>query len=402
LLSVVASSYYPDNVRPGRLILPGLLLLSAACGPFAPPPLSGVEASIPSPSPELRNQTDRRDIHYHLNVPATVSTRIVAADGTQWTIHADAPRPTPGDYVLQFDGTVAGPGPNERRALPGGKYEVMLDVEAAGRRQAAQVAVTVRDSDTTPPDITELAALPDRISPNFDARDDVTHLSYRLAKDARVSAYLDATSPDGLVRRVWMGQEMRVLAGEQSLTWDGIANGQPLPSGEYILGIRARDVAGNVVERGTPVVIEDSGVPEASIISAHIGPLQIIRGDVVCLDAIVRNTGQTVLRTEGPEPGYVYNSLDTYASIAEHAFAERAGFWRVGLSWSGSTDVNGASYPYRWGFGRDLQPGEESSIHGCVKVLNEQDKLVFFAGLVQENVAIRSAGAGLVRVVISS
>jgi hypothetical protein len=64
--------------------------------------------------------------------------------------------------------------------------------------------------------------------------------------------------------------------------------------------------------------------------------------------------------------------------------------------------VNGASYPYRWGFGRDLQPGEESSVHGCVRVLNEQDKLVFFAGLVQENVAIRSAGAGLVRVVVSS
>ena len=37
-------------------------------------------------------------------------------------------------------------------------------------------------------------------------------------------------------------------------------------------------------------------------------------------------------------------------------------------------------------------------MHGCVSVLNEQDKLVYFAGLVQENVAIHSAGAGLVRV----
>jgi hypothetical protein len=37
-----------------------------------------------------------------------------------------------------------------------------------------------------------------------------------------------------------------------------------------------------------------------------------------------------------------------------------------------------------------------------VKVFNEQDKLVFFAGLVQENVAIHSAGTGLVRVQISS
>jgi hypothetical protein len=37
-----------------------------------------------------------------------------------------------------------------------------------------------------------------------------------------------------------------------------------------------------------------------------------------------------------------------------------------------------------------------------VQVRNDQDKLVFFAGVVQENVAIRSAGAGLVRVQISS
>jgi hypothetical protein len=354
------------------------------------------------PSPEVRNQPNRLDIHYHLNVPATVSTRIVAADGQQWVVHTEAPRPTAGDYVLQFDGTVAGPGPNERRALPSGDYQVMLDVQANGRRQAAQVAVTVRDADTSPPDITELALLPDHISPNFDARDDVTHITYRLAKDAQVAPYLDASAASGSTRRVWMGDSTRVLAGEQSLTWDGIANGQPVPSGEYILGIRARDQSGNVVERGIPLVIEDSGVPEASVVSAHIGPLQIIRGDEVCLDAIIRNTGQTVLRTEGPDPGYVYSSFDTYTSIADHSFAERAGYWRVGLSWSGSTDVNGATYPYRWGFGRDLQPGEEVTIHGCVDVLNEQDKLVFFAGLVQENVAIHSAGAGLVRVVISS
>jgi hypothetical protein len=35
-------------------------------------------------------------------------------------------------------------------------------------------------------------------------------------------------------------------------------------------------------------------------------------------------------------------------------------------------------------------------------MLNERAELVFFAGLVQENVAIHSAGAGLVRVRISS
>jgi hypothetical protein len=317
-------------------------------------------------------------------------------------IHSDTPRPTAGDYVLQFDGTVAGPGPNERRVLASGDYQVVLDVQASGTSQHAQVPLAVRDADTIAPEVTDLALLPDRLSPNFDARDDVTHITYHLAKDARISPYLDAIAQGGSTRRVWMGEETRATAGEQALTWDGTANGQPVANGSYVLGIRARDTAGNVVERGAPLVVEDSGVPEASIVLVHIGPLQITRGAEVCMEAIVRNTGQTVLRTQGPDSGYVYHSLDNYASIENHRFAEHAGYWRVGLNWSGSTDTNGAQYPYRWGLGHDLQPGEETSVQGCVKVLNEQDKLVFFAGLIQENVAIHSAGAGLVRVAISS
>jgi hypothetical protein len=384
-----------------RLIVPGLLLLSAACGRLGTQPLGKVEAMTPPASPGLLDVRNRLDIHYHLNAPATISSRIVAG-ADQWVIHADAPRPTPGDYVLQFDGTVAGPGPNERRVLPDGDYQVVLDVQSGGQRQQQQVPMSVRDADTALPDVSDLALLPDRISPNFDAIDDVTHITYRLAKDARISAFLDMAASAGPPRRVWMGEETKASAGEQSLTWDGTANGQPVANGDYLLGIRARDQAGNVVEAARPLVVEDSGVPDAAIVSAHIGPLQIIRGNEVCLDALVHNAGPTVLRTEGPDPGYVYNSLDGFASIANHQFAEHAGFWRIGLNWSTSTDTSGATYPYRWGFGHDLQPGEDVTVSGCVTVVNEQDKLVYFAGLVQENVAIHSAGAGLVRVAISS
>jgi hypothetical protein len=326
----------------------------------------------------------------------------LSTSGQEWVIHADAPRPRPGDYVLQFDGTVAGPGPNERQVLPDGDYQVVLDVQTPTQRQQAQLPLAVRDADTRAPDIADLALLPDRISPNFDARNDVTHITYRLAKNAFVTAFLNTNSGEGAPQRVWTGEEVKFEAGEHSLTWDGTANGQPMASGDYILGVRVRDHAGNVVERGAPLVIEESGMPSASIVMARINPLQIIRGGDVCLEAIVRNTGRTVLRTQGPDPDYSYNSLDTYASINDHMFAEHAGYWRVGLSWSGSPDVNGASYPYRWGFGHDLQPGEEVTVRGCARVLLERAELVFFAGLVQENVAIHSAGAGLVRVRISS
>ena len=75
-------------------------------------------------------------MHYHLNTPATVSSRIVSSDGQQWLIATIASRPTPGDYVLQFDGTVAGPGPNERRVLPDGDYQVVLDVQGGSAAPA--------------------------------------------------------------------------------------------------------------------------------------------------------------------------------------------------------------------------------------------------------------------------
>ncbi|MBV9578327.1 MAG: hypothetical protein JO057_07045 [Chloroflexi bacterium] len=378
-----------------------LLSLGVACAQLTPPPLGQVQALPPALSPELRDQRNRLDVHYHLNAPATVSSRIVSSDGQQWTIASDAARPTSGDYVLQFDGTVAGPGPNERRVLPDGDYQLILDVQGSTQSQQAPVPLAIRGADTTLPTLDDLTLLPDQISPDFDAQNDVTHLTYSLGKDALVAPFLDSVSASGTLQRVWMGEEVKTTAGSQIFTWDGTTNGQPVADGQYMLGVRARDTAGNIVENSQPLVIEDSGVPEATIVSAQISPTHIIRGDQVCLDATVRNTGQTVLRTQGPDPGYVYDSLDNFSSIENHAYAEHAGFWRIGLNWSGSTDLSGATYPYRWGFGHDLQPGDQASVHGCVRVQNEQDQVIFAAALVQENVAIHNAGAGLVRVQIS-
>jgi hypothetical protein len=383
------------------MFTPLLLTLGVACVQLAPAPLGQVDARPPTISPELRDQRNRLDVHYHLNTPATVSSRIVAGDGQQWAIASNAWRPTPGDYVLQFDGTVAGPGSHERRVLADGDYQLVLDVEGATQHQQVPVTLSVRGADTSLPSVSDLALLPDHISPNFDAQNDVTHMTYSLGKQALVSPFLDTAPSSGPSKRVWTGEEVKTQAGAQNLTWDGTANGQPVPNGQYMLGVRAQDTAGNVVENSQPIVVEDSGVPEASIVSAQIGPQQIIRGDEVCLDTIVRNTGQTVLRTQGPDPGYVYNSLDDFGSVDNHAYAEHAGFWRVGLNWSGSTDMSGATYPYRWGFGHDLQPGDEVTVHGCVRVQNEQDQLVYAAGLIQENVAIHNGGAGLVRIKIS-
>jgi hypothetical protein len=378
------------------------MLVLTACLPGSQGPLGAVEANPPARSPELRDPGNRIDIHYRLNSAAQVSTHIQAADGQRWSIYDGASRPTPGEYVLHFDGTVPGPGPNERRVLPNGDYQIVLDVDASGTRQQAAVPLVIRDADVQTPELTDVAVTPDRISPDFDALDDIANVTFQLTKEARSSLFLDRTAANGGAERVWLGDEHALQVGAQRLMWDGLANGQPVPGGSYILGVRARDAAGNVVERGSPIVVDESGAAEASIVTARIGPRQIIRGERVCMEVMVRNTGGTVLRTSGPDPGYVYNSMDTYSSIEDRLYAEHAGNWRVGLNWSGGTDIAAATYPYRWGFGHDLQPGEEVTVTGCVVVYQERNNLIFAAGLLQEGIAIHNAGAGLVRVDISS
>jgi len=388
--------------RAVRIALLGLLALAlTGCGVGRAPLLTIVDTTVPSPSPGATNVTNRLDIHYQLGMPAQVTSRIQASDGTVWTLYEAQPRPTAGDYVLALDGTVSGPDPGERRALADGQYQVLLRADAAGQHLELPVSYGVSGADTTPPDIQNLTLLPDHISPNFDALDDVTQVTYRLTKTAMVNAFADRVADDGTREEAWRGERVKTEVGEQSLQWDGVVNGQPLPAGTYEFGIRAEDIAGNVSEARQTVTIEDPGVPDATIVSARITPSQIVRGGQVCVDVTVRNIGQTVLRTQGPDSGYVYNSFDSFSSILDRQFIDRGGYWRVGLAWSGTPDPGGATYPYRWGFGHDLQPGEQAQVHGCVEIHDQQSKMVFFASLVQEKVAIHDSGVALTPITIT-
>ncbi len=400
---VVGCVSAPLPSSPVRRLVTALLLAFtlAGCGTPSLPLLSEVRVTAPEVSPDLRGVHNHAEVQYRLGTSATVSAGIEGPDGRSWAVHDRVARPVPGVYELSLDGTVPGPGPHERQALADGTYRVVLRAEAGGRSQEVAVPLEIRDADTTPAEIENLTLLPDHISPNSDAIDDVTRVTYRLTKTARAIPFADRILPDGQRRRAWTGEERKLEAGEQQLVWDGFLSGQPLPDGTYEFGIRAADAAGNVREARQPIVVEAGGIPEAKIVWARISPTEIIRGGEVCLDATVRNTGQTVLRTEGPDPGYVYDSFDTFQSINDHAFVEHAGYWRIGLDWAGSADTAGARYPFRWGFGRDLPPGKEAEVRGCVRVRNEGTKLVFFAALIQENIAIREKGIGMVQVRVS-
>lgn len=339
-------------------------------------------------------------IHYTLARPADVTVWLADATGQQLVLRDRQRRPPGADYQLSFDGTYV-PDANspERRVVAPGEYRVTVQaVDDDGFREEASTGVTILATDTAPPRIEELLAQPNVISPNFDAMDDVAHVSFRLTKDARVSIY--AINEQGQKAYVGVRDEKRE-AGEYAETWSGVVNEQPLRDGYYYYTVEARDRAGNVTVNRVPVQLASGGVPKAKITSVYIAPRQVLLGGTVRVEVGVRNIGDTVIRTQGPDPGYTYTSYETFGSIADGAYVDRAGFWRVGVDWQGAPVSSGARYPYRWGFGHDLAPGDEATVWGTIDVLHKVSKIFLYAGLVQEGHRYWDDGVGRALVEIS-
>jgi hypothetical protein len=392
----------------GVLLAGGLLGLASCRG--GEPLLSGVHTS----GAALRVMGDNADataiVHYTLSRPAAVSIWLAGGPDGQLLIRDRQSRPPGQDYQLTLDGTYSPASAAlgdasgarevvERRVVPAGPYRVTVQaVDEQGWREESVTDVTVVEADVDAPRIEDLIAQPDVISPNFDAIDDVAQISFRLTKDARVSIY----ATDALGRKAYVGvRDEKREAGAYAETWTGVVNERPLADGLYHYTVEARDRAGNVTVGRLPVQLDAGGLPKAKITWAHIAPRRILLGGIVDVEIGVRNIGDTVIRTQGPDPGYAYNSYESFGSIADGQFVDRAGFWRVGIDWQGAPITAGARFPYRWGFGHDLAPGEEVLVRGTIEMLHRVSKVWLYAGLVQEGHRYYDDGVGRAMVEVS-
>lgn len=369
-----------------------VVLLAAGCVPGRP--IVELRAVRESVAADGRGAPAR--LVYSLARPAVIDLYVVGADGQRRYLRQHERRPAGDGYQYLFDGTYPlDDSPGERRVLPDGTYRVVLEAETAGGvRGSAETQITIRNADTTPPAVTDLAAYPTTISPNFDGLDDAASITYRLSKRARVASFVT----DAVGRQVYVGPRMPREAGEYRQLWDGLDNKQqPLPDGAYQYVIQATDDAGNVSLARVPIQLAAGGKPEARLINVSFSPHQLASGGILHVTFTVRNTGTTVLRTQGPDPGFLYSSYDTYATVLDRRFVDRAGVWRVGVDWAGSPSGALSKYPYRWGFGRDLAPGEEVTFEGLIRVEHgplqdrqagaPNNRVYFYAGLIQENMA---------------
>ena len=116
--------------------------------------------------------------------------------------------------------------------------------------------------------------------------------------------------------------------------------------------------------------------PSVAIGEVQIAPTELRTGDRLEVRATITNTGTAVIPSDRKGPGIAYTEGQDYD---QRGLPKVTGKLRLGLEADGSS----ARYPYRWGLGRALLPGESVTVTGQVQMTNPQER-VFRVALVQE------------------
>ncbi|MHB1133319.1 MAG: flagellar hook assembly protein FlgD [Chloroflexota bacterium] len=362
--------------------LAAVLLLLGACAALPTRALLGDVAATPARlTPNGDGRDDIATIKYSVSRAAAVKITLLDAAGRAYLLQ-QSNRPA-GSYEAVFDGGAAtGESEMARRALPAGEYTYLVEATAEGRREESRGQLQVADNDPTPLNLTDVRAAPQQVSPYDPQYAAQTRVSYRLNKAGTVTVY--AVEPDG--RRTRLGEPQQLAAGEHSHAWDGLIRNRVPAAGTYSLLVQARDAAGNVAEGAAPVQLAAVEEPDAAVLKVAFSPQKLAKGELLKVEITVKNTGKVPLRSQGPQPGYVYTTRDTFASVEGGRYAEASRLWRVGVDWSGSLGAEASRYPYRWGLGQDLAPGEQTTVVGYIRVLEDYPQMRLYGGLVFEQV----------------
>ena len=376
------------------MVLGAFLLTGCSTTPL----LSTVAISAPSLSPSGAGESV--NVSYTIGKTASVSVELVDANGVRYLLRDNVERKASSDaYQLRIDGTAPTGDPVlQQRALPSGTYQaVVTATTATGERATGQVALTINSADTPPPMIENLVAFPTTISPNADGRDDVSEITYQLPVTATVD--ISIMTPDGRTLPFITGEESGPQVHRQ--VWNGkTTDGQILPNGEYTYTIRALDRYGNIVTTSDTITIADSGQPEATITYSYMAPQALLLGDVLTVTIRIENTGTVPIRTYGPASGYEYTTNDVFSSIADGKYtAKSGGFWRIGVDWDANSGGAAKRYPYRWAMTPrtpdqwkipyvedEFLPGERCEVVARIKILQQENKMGFYVGLIQDGV----------------
>lgn len=154
---------------------------------------------------------------------------VVDSDGDTVRTLASGVRKTPGKVIFTWDGrTDAG------ALAPDGAYRLRVHLDEEHR---TIVIPNVTRLDTQPPGAELVSLAPRVLSPDGDGRRDSATLVVSLGERSRPVVLVDGTPAHA---------GRRAPAGESELDWPGTREGRPLREGTYVVGVQARDRAGNL------------------------------------------------------------------------------------------------------------------------------------------------------------
>lgn len=346
-------------------------------------------------SPNADQIEDITELFYAIGQPARVTIAFEDGAGSRY-VWRDSERRPSGEYQVLFGGVVEG------QVLPNGEYTLTITAEPenGGASQTEQIALTIADAESTPPEIQNFTVTPQTITPNRDGVTDVATVSYALSKEAaRLSAYLLAADgtryplPPDLLR------EPTAAGGHNQLFDGGVSLGAvPPPDGDYTIWLEVWDAVGASDRISGTLRLENGGLPLVQITRHDVdfSTSSLLLGETLFFTTTVTNVGFAPIRTHGPQPGTVYNSTENYNNLNEPI---RDGSFRLGLDFEGNPVYNGQRYPYRWQLGRTdelteingefyLMPGQEVTITGGLTMLELPPRQApgFSIGLIHENV----------------
>lgn len=365
------------------------------------PLLYGVQIDPAVIRPDGSGIGEQAHIQYALARRAEVSLIIVGADG-QAHVLRDSVMRAPDHYETRFDGAVAtGEGP-DRQLLPDGSYTLKIRaVDTNGAEAEQTIPITVEGGDTTRLTVDNLVIQPTMITPNNDGEDDEAKISYSLSKKAAVTVF--ATDSAGNYSLIQPPKEQEGEAGLPA-PWDGKENGgHLLANGTYTVHVQAVDTVGNVTETTQQMKIENGGTPQMVITKVKFWPPIVPISGTLRVEVTVKNIGDTLIKTLGPDPGTRYTLQSSYASFRDDKgvplYFERPGRWRVGIMWNNAPQP----YPVRWGFGKDLAPGDEVTVAGEIVFDTQLPRTgtFFWAGIEQGGVGFLDTNKGQTEIRIS-
>ncbi len=384
------------------LVASALLVLSVAAGCANETILTAMAVEPTTITPNADGVTDAARISYTLRRSAAVSIYMLDSEEGRHYFRRDATR-SPGDYAVDFSGVVDG------RVLPDGDYRLVVEakpLDGAGGPAIAETPLSVVDADDNYPQIIGLDAFPRSFTPNRDGIGDRVRITYDLSKEvARLSLYLVGptgerfTVPEDAIREFG-------APGRHEHDYDGGIDLGAVPpaAGQYQVVLEVEDAVGNQTRAETELTIEQGGVPRATIIKSGSGAgaewstTVVPLGEVLYFTLTVQNIGSVPIRTQGPEPGTVYDNTQNYNTLGHHI---SSGAFRIGVNYEGNSA--GDPYPYRWQLGPTseltkvtyegsdyhyLMPGQVVTVTGGIRIVEPPPRRQphFWAGLIHEDV----------------